>query len=304
MKKMKLAILTMLIAVLSVHQSNAQCPTPSGLAASTMGANSSSLSWQPIAGVTSYLVNVENGRNNLTPFLVTGTTVNPAFVVNGLTGGFVYKFKVRSNCGGNHSSWSPWFTFVAGGGAINCNLLTGLTISNIMSTGATFSWNASAGGLGYRVKVEDGSGNPVNFSFVANTLNNSYSITGLNPSSNYKVKIRKVCAIGVTGPWSAWEPFTTAALRLGQGTELTENSLINMSPNPASDFVELNVVGGSDVKIELVQLYDVTGKLVVNQSVSEDNNSKFPIQDLHNGVYIVKIQTNNSIISKRLIVSK
>lgn len=304
MKKMKLTILTLLIAVLSVHQLSAQCPTPSGLAASTMGANSSSLTWQSVSGVTSYLVKVENGRNNPTTFSVTGTTVNPAYTVNGLTGGFVYKFKVRSNCGGNHSSWSPWFTFVAGGGAINCNLLTGLTISNTTSTGSTFSWNASAGGLGYGVKVEDGSGNPINFSFVANTLTNSYSITGLNPSTNYKVKIRKLCAVGVTGPWSAWMPFTTAALRLGQGDDVAENSLIKLSPNPASDFFELKVLDGSDEKIELVQLYDLTGKMVANLFVSDENISKFPIQDLHNGVYIVKIQTNNNSISKRLIIAK
>ena len=104
MKKVKLTIITLLIAVLSVHQLSAQCPIPSGLAASTMGANSSSLTWQPVSGVTSYLVNVENGRNNPTAFLVTGTTVTPSFTVNGMIGGYVYKFKVRSNCGGNHSS--------------------------------------------------------------------------------------------------------------------------------------------------------------------------------------------------------
>lgn len=300
---MKLTILTLLIAVLSVHQSIAQCPTPSGLAASTMGANSSSLSWQPIAGVTSYLVNVEDGRNNPTPFLVTGTTVNPTFIVNGLTGGFVYKFKVRSNCGGNHSSWSPWFTFVAGGGAINCNLLTGLTISNITTTGATFAWNASAGGLGYRVKVEDGSGNPVNFNFVANTLNNSYSITGLNSSSNYKVKIRKVCAVGVTGPWSAWMPFTTAALRLSGSTDF-EDALISIYPNPASQYFQLDVKSDSDEKIRKVELYDVTGKMMADRQVENVSTYQFPLQGLYEGVYIVKVLTNSKVVTKRLVIVK
>lgn len=302
MKKIKLAILTLLMAVLTGQNLNAQCPVPSGLTASSNGPTSANLSWQAVSGVTSYLVNVENGRNNPTTFLVTGTTVNPMFTVNGLTGGFAYKFKVRSNCGGNHSSWSPWFTFVAGGGAINCNLLTGLSVSNISSTGGTFSWNPSPGGLGYRVKVEDGSGNPVNFSFVANTLLNSYTISGLTPSSNYKVKVRKLCATGVTGPWSAWVPFTTAALR--QGSDVAENSLINLSPNPAIDFFELKVLDGSYEKIEFVQLYDLTGKMVANLFAIDENMSKFPIQDLHNGVYIVKIQTNQNSISKRLIIAK
>ena len=68
-------------------------------------------------------------------------------------------------------------------------------------------------------------------------------------------------------------------------------------------FFELKVLDGSDEKIELVQLYDLTGKMVANLFVSDENTSKFPIQDLHNGVYIVKIQTNNNSISKRLIIS-
>ncbi len=303
MKKMKLTILTLLIAVLSVHQLSAQCPIPSGLAASTMGANSSSLTWQPVSGVTSYLVNVENGRNNPTAFLVTGTTVTPSFTVNGMIGGYVYKFKVRSNCGGNHSSWSPWFTFVAGGGAINCNLLTGLAVSNITSTGSTFSWNASAGGFGYRLKVEDGSGNPINFSFVANTLTNSYSITGLNPSTNYKVKIRKLCAVGVTGPWSAWMPFTTAALRLSGSTE-TDDAFISMYPNPASLYFQLDVRSDSEEKISKVELYDLTGKMVLYKLVDNESTCQFPLQGLYEGVYIVKVLTNTKVVTKRLIIVK
>lgn len=303
MKKVKLTILTLLIAMLSVHQLSAQCPTPSGLADSSLGANSATLTWQPVSGVSSYLVNVENGRNNFTPFLVTGTTVNSMFTVNGLTGGFAYKFKVRSNCGGSHSSWSPWFTFVAGGGTINCNLLTGLTVSNVTATGSTFSWNASAGGLGYRVKVEDASGNPINFSFIANTLANSYSISGLNPSSNYKVKIRKLCAVGVTGPWSAWMPFTTAALRLSGATDI-DDALISMYPNPASTYFQLDVKSNFDEKVKKVELYDLTGKRVLDKFVESESNYQVPLLGFYEGVYIVKVLTNSKVITKRLVIVK
>lgn len=303
MERIKRSMLALFVTMLSLHQLNAQCPIPAGLTAVSIGATISNLTWQPISGVTSYLVNVENGRNNPTTFLVTGTTVNPMFTVNGLTGGFAYKFKVRSNCGGNHSSWSPWFTFVAGGGTINCNLLTGLAISNVTSTGSTFTWNASAGGLGYRVKVEDGSGNPVNFSFAANTLTNSYSITGLNPASNYKVKIRKLCAVGVTGPWSAWMPFTTAALRLSGSTE-TDDAFISMYPNPASLYFQLDMRSDSEEKISKVELYDITGKMVLDRQVENVSTYQVPLQDVYEGVYVVKVLTNTKVFSKRLVIVK
>lgn len=302
MKKISLAILTMLVALLTGQNINAQCPVPSGLAAISNSATSSNLSWQPISGVTSYFVNVENGRNNPTIFLVTGTAVNPMFTVNGLMGGFAYKFKVRSNCGGNHSNWSPWFTFVAGGGAINCNLLTGLSVSNVATTSSTFSWNPSPGGLGYRVKVEDGSGNPINFSFAANTLLNNYTITGLNPSSNYKVKVRKLCAIGVSGPWTAWMPFTTTALRLSGSTNL-EEAEVSMLPNPASSYFQLDVNNDTEERIKGIEIFDLSGRMVASELVEDQVTHKFQIRNLNNGLYIVKIQTNNNSITKRLIVS-
>lgn len=302
MKKIKLSILAMLIAWLTGQNINAQCPVPSGLTAVSNSATSSTLSWQPISGVSSYLVNVENGRNNPTVFLVTGTTVNPVFTVNGLTGGFAYKFKVRSNCGGNHSSWSPWFTFVAGGGTINCNLLTGLSVSNVTATGATFTWNPSPGGLGYRVKVEDDSGNPINFSFVTNTLSNSYTITGLNPASNYKVKVRKVCAVGVTGPWSAWVSFSTAPLRLS-GSAAPDEAGVSLYPNPASSYFQLDVDNGSNEKMEKLEIFDLTGKLIESEFIGDQVSYKFQVRNLKNGLYVVKVQTSNHSFSKRLIIS-
>lgn len=298
---MQLTILTLLIALLTGQNINAQCPVPNGLSAISNGATSANLSWQSVSGVTSYLINVENGRNNPSTFLVSGTTVNPVFVVNGLTGGFVYKFKVRSNCGGNHSSWSAWYTFVAGGGAINCNLLTGLSVSNITSTSSTFSWNPSPGGFGYRLKVEDGFGNPVNFSFAVNTISSSYTITGLSPSSNYKVKIRKLCAVGVTGPWSAWIPFTTAALRLSGSSE-AESVDISMLPNPASTYFHLDV-GNSEEKIKSVEIFDLTGRVVLSILVDSQVSFTLSTQNFKNGIYVVKIQTNNSFTSKRLVVA-
>lgn len=306
MKTLKLSALTMLFAMFAISFANAQCPAPTGLSSVSLSTTSAELNWTSSGGATSYSINIENGQNNPTPFLITGNPSSNTFTASGLTAGLVYKFKVRTRCGGNKSNWSNWHQFVAGGGSVNCVPLTGLTVSSINSTGASFNWNVSQGGLGYAIRVEDASGNPIDFAFNSVSTTNSYVMSGLNASSNYKVKIRKRCAVGVTGPWSPWVFFTTSALRtatFNNGTSADENVLIY--PNPANDYFTIEPTGTE--KINAFQIYDMTGKLVYSQNVSTDENSNFTkvsTIDFNNGIYQLNIQTSNQTISRKIVISK
>lgn len=63
-------------------------------------------------------------------------------------------------------------------------------------------------------------------------------------------------------------------------------------PNPASDFIMIDTTN----KIEKVALYSVTGQQVLTAV-----NNKINIQNLPSGVYVVEIQTDKSVISKKII---
>lgn len=308
MKKIKHTVMLALMVMLAFTQANAQCPVPSGLSSVTLSTASSQLNWAAMAGSAGYNIEVQNGQNNPTVFLVTGNPVSNTFAVNGLTGGFAYKFKVRTVCGGSKSNWSSWFTFVAGGGAINCVQLTGLVVSGTTANGATFNWNASPGGLGYSVRIEDATGNPVNFASSANTINNTYTKTGLNPASNYKVKIRKRCAVGVAGPWSPWVFFTTNALRLAASNEnISSADNISVYPNPASDVINVNIIGSADEKIKSVDIYDLAGKLIHSEIIDatlQGNSYTVSTLGIENGIYLLSLQTANMRTSRKVFVAK
>ncbi|MBL0339694.1 MAG: fibronectin type III domain-containing protein [Bacteroidetes bacterium] len=308
MKKITLSLFSMLIVLITANLAFSQCPIPTGLTATSLSATSAQLNWTAMGGASSYNVEIQNGQNNPTPFSLKPNTNANAYTITGLTGGLVYKFKVRTRCGGDKSNWSAWFTFVAGGGAVNCVQLTGLNVTSTTTTGASFNWNASVGGLGYAVRVEDASGNPVNFLFNINTTTNSYTISGLNPSSNYKVKVRKRCAVGVNASWTPWVFFTTNALRIGDlSTQSIGGEVISIYPNPASDFVQINISGNENERIESFEIYDITGRLVKSESISaksQNSTINIPLTDIKNGIYQIRIETSERNSTRKIVVKK
>lgn len=87
----------------------------------------------------------------------------------------------------------------------------------------------------------------------------------------------------------------------GGGLAVNENELnnitVNLYPNPANDL--LNVVAND--KIQQIQIIDVTGKIVMNQAVSNLNSTTLSVNDLNTGVYIVNVETNNGQRQLRLV---
>ena len=92
----------------------------------------------------------------------------------------------------------------------------------------------------------------------------------------------------------------------GENTKLVAGNLINVYPNPASGNVSISfsTIGTSKTKLEL---YDMSGKLVKNLYegvLSENARKKIDLQtkDLSAGIYIVRLQTGNKIVSQNKLV--
>lgn len=87
-------------------------------------------------------------------------------------------------------------TFAWGNWTPNPPAPTGLTVSNVTSTGATVTWDPVSGAKSYNVYLND-------FLYAAYVTGTSYDITGLDPGTNYTVRVTTVIS-NVEG-----EPATT-----------------------------------------------------------------------------------------------
>ena len=303
MKKTNTLFAVVICMIAFLNQSFSQCPVTTGLNATAVDQTTETMTWSAMAGATSYDLEVQNAQGNNVPFHFETTVTGTSYTLAGLTANAKYKFKVRTNCGGNHPNWSPFFSFTAGGGSSNCGIPGALTVTNITGTGATLNWG-STGATSYRVRVEDASGNNVEFNFTANTATTSYNITGLNSSSNYKFKVRSICN-GTTGTWSVWKKFTTAALRIETMTTSDSENDVIMFPNPAKDEISLQLSEKMYEETVDLAIYDISGKQVFKTFLQKTSViQKVSVTDLKPGMYSVVVSNKENSITKRLSVTR
>lgn len=74
-------------------------------------------------------------------------------------------------------------------------------------------------------------------------------------------------------------------------------------PNPASANENLNIVFNMHIRAN-IQLYSVTGKLILNDTMNNLSRKQLSLSNLTNGVYLLKISTDETSITKKVIISK
>ncbi len=70
-------------------------------------------------------------------------------------------------------------------------------------------------------------------------------------------------------------------------------------PNPATDFI--NVTGSDTNAITSVMLTDLNGRIVRSQTYDNESNIDMNISDLSNGIYLMKISTENGSSIQKII---
>jgi hypothetical protein len=70
-----------------------------------------------------------------------------------------------------------------------------------------------------------------------------------------------------------------------------------MYPNPSSNFVTIEVTSLTNAKL---QVLDVTGKVLMNESLNNTTNS-VSVQQLPTGLYFFKITSNEGTATSKII---
>ena len=91
----------------------------------------------------------------------------------------------------------------------------------------------------------------------------------------------------------------------GKYTEIVKTvSNVNfvMLPNPSSDYIYLSLLNAGETTNASVGIYDVSGRLIVNQSIKTPvNNQKISIENLKTGVYFVQLSTSENTFTQKLV---
>jgi len=128
---------------------------------------------------------------------------------------------------------------------------------------------------------------------------------GLNDCTTYEFVISTTCDNGNQSEKSEPVSYTTTACRkAGENITISNEQLVAIYPNPATNYLSIELVGGDEV--DLINIYDATGKLVVDQNkINYDGFVyKTNVKHLSQGIYFVKIIKDDYAITKKFLVGK
>ena len=92
-------------------------------------------------------------------------------------------------------------------------------------------------------------------------------------------------------------PNTNTTTNIKQEVTSTEQTTIYPNPAKSNFVIETNATTK-----QTMQVYDITGKIVLTQTII--GKTSVDVSHLNEGVYTVNIISNNSVINKRLIITK
>ncbi|MEY8848553.1 BspA family leucine-rich repeat surface protein [Psychroserpens sp. XS_ASV72] len=145
--------------------------------------------------------------------------------------------------------------------------------------------------------------------FLFNNINLPYEALD-EPNSKgyiaYKIKPKSTIQIGdiMSGNASIYFDYNQPIITNTVSTQVVDNLSINeysldhtlkIYPNPTNDYFKIDIP--SNVTIESIELFNVSGKLIKEYSKSET----YIIRNLSPGLYFLKIKTDQSEVTKKLV---
>ncbi|WP_052467071.1 T9SS type A sorting domain-containing protein [Psychroserpens damuponensis] len=157
--------------------------------------------------------------------------------------------------------------------------ITGVTFSDTGAFEDNTNYVITAGADATEMRVTFGDENLVGAS-IPTTMS---SVIGLGSEFN--------------GLYQVLPRYVTDVAGSSLSVEDVENNTFSMYPNPTSTGY-VNILATNDNAIS-VSVYDILGKQVINQTLS---NNRVDVSALNTGLYIVKISQNGASVTKKLVI--
>lgn len=125
----------------------------------------------------------------------------------------------------------------------------------------------------------------------------TYPLTTLNAQTNviFRIVFHSDQSVNLQG--AKVDDFVISGVLSSQSFEANQ---IAIFPNPSNGLFNISL---GDLSPNKIEVYDISGKLIVSQSKFEsfDNTTAIDLSNASDGIYFIKISTENNTITKRII---
>lgn len=146
------------------------------------------------------------------------------------------------------------------------------------------------------VSVEGGS-QPYNYQWYQDVGNGGGLILDVEDLVNIEAGIYRLTVFDANGCTVVTDIIMTPT------KDVFANYNINIQPNPTSGQVLFEL---AQTKVEAydLSLYDMTGRLMKQWAASKQMQQQLDLSDMQSGVYLLRIQVGNDVLTKRIIVGR
>jgi hypothetical protein len=106
---------------------------------------------------------------------------------------------------------------------------------------------------------------------------------------------------GATQAWVNVSKTVYTYYRIGTD-EIVPNTVLSVAPNPVRDGKLQIALQELGYQMESVELYDLYGRLVLNQKIDNQQIIDLNLANLNNGQYLLKVKTDKGLISKKVLI--
>lgn len=177
-----------------------------------------------------------------------------------------------------------------GGGTEECETPTNVHTESVVHNSAVISWT-QPGNNAVSWKLDYKKAAAATWTSVDNISTPSYTLSNLEPSTEYVVRVAANCSGNNSSEFSADYSFTTTT-----GVNDYVNNMV-LYPNPTTGQFRIE---NSELRIETVEVYDVYGKLIKTVKV-EDHQVVMDLSGNAAGVYFARIYTDKGMVTKQIV---
>jgi hypothetical protein len=95
------------------------------------------------------------------------------------------------------------------------------------------------------------------------------------------------------------DPSNEACVEVTVGLNELGANKVSIYPNPAKDYVNIVCEGMKDITV-----FNYVGQVIYRSELGKDNSTQLNTSNFESGVYVVRINTENGVVTKRVIINK
>lgn len=168
---------------------------------------SATIGWKAVSGALSYDVEYKHGPYGTNWLTAAAGTTATSVNLTGLTPDTVFMVRVRTNCASGTSNYSGKLFKTTSAPIVICYVPKNVTLSNITTTGVTFSWTTPYNALNYDLEYKLSTSSTW-ISAATRTSATSVSLAGLTAATLYDYRLRSNCSATSSSTYATGQ-FTT-----------------------------------------------------------------------------------------------